>query len=161
MPVSRRELKSYANAICILCMIVPVYLSADMSLNDEESTHLSLCLLKSIRSSISVLSPSLTVLRYEIIYRLIKFPNPILEHYNLKCVCFWRNSSQWARASSFTRFLDHTQRRTTVGRTPLYEWSARRRDLYLTTHNTHNRHPCLRRDFYPKSQQTNARRPTP
>ena len=23
-------------------------------------------------------------------------------------VCFWRNSPQWARASSFTRFLDHT-----------------------------------------------------
>jgi hypothetical protein len=51
----------------------------------------------------------------------------------------WRNSPQWARASSFTRFLDHTQRNTTVGRTPLDEWSARRRDLYLTTHNTHNR----------------------
>jgi len=42
-------------------------------------------------------------------------------------------------ASTFLRFLDHTQRRTTVGRTPLDEWSARRRDLYLTTHNTHNR----------------------
>ena len=42
-------------------------------------------------------------------------------------------------ASSFLRFLDHTQRRTTVGRTPLDEWSSRRRDLYLTTHNTHNR----------------------
>ena len=36
-------------------------------------------------------------------------------------------------------FLDHTQRRTTVGRTPLDEWSARHRDHYLTTHNTHNR----------------------
>jgi len=54
-------------------------------------------------------------------------------------VCFWRNSIQWARASSFTRFVDHTQRRNTVGRTPLDEWSARRRDLYLTTHSTHNR----------------------
>ena len=51
----------------------------------------------------------------------------------------WHNSPQWARASSFTRFLDHTQRRTTVGRTPLDEWSARRRDLYLTTHDNHNR----------------------
>jgi hypothetical protein len=39
-------------------------------------------------------------------------------------------------ASSFTRFLDHTQRRTTVGRTPLDEWSARRRDFYLTTQHT-------------------------
>jgi hypothetical protein len=28
---------------------------------------------------------------------------------------------QWAMASSFTRFLDHTQRRITVGRTPLDE----------------------------------------
>ena len=57
----------------------------------------------------------------------------------LYAVCFWRDSPQGARTSSFTRFLDHTQRRTTVGRTPLYEWSARRRNLYLTTHNTHNR----------------------
>ena len=36
-------------------------------------------------------------------------------------------------------FLDHSQRRTTFGRTPLDEWSARSRDLYLTTHDTHNR----------------------
>jgi hypothetical protein len=43
------------------------------------------------------------------------------------------------RPFSFLRFLDHTQRPTTVGRTPLDEWSARRRDLYLTTHNIHNR----------------------
>ena len=39
----------------------------------------------------------------------------------------------------FLMFLDHTQRRSTVGRTPLDEWSARRKDLYLTTHDTHNR----------------------
>ena len=39
----------------------------------------------------------------------------------------------------FLMFLDHTQRRTTVGRTPLDEWSARHRDLYLATHDTHNR----------------------
>jgi len=47
-----------------------------------------------------------------------------------------------ARASSFLRFLDHTQRRTTFGRTPLDKWSVRRKD-YLTTHNTHNRHPSI------------------
>ena len=34
---------------------------------------------------------------------------------------FWRDSPQWARASSFTRFLDYTERRNTVGRTPLDE----------------------------------------
>jgi len=32
-----------------------------------------------------------------------------------------RNSTLLARASSFTRFLDHTQRHTTVCRTPLDE----------------------------------------
>jgi len=53
-------------------------------------------------------------------------------------ICFWPDSTQWAMASSFTRFLDHTQRRVTVGRTPLDEWSVRRKDLYLTTHNTYN-----------------------
>jgi len=37
----------------------------------------------------------------------------------------------------------HTQRRTTVERTPLDEWSAWRRDLYLTTHNTHNRQTSM------------------
>jgi hypothetical protein len=44
--------------------------------------------------------------------------------FNLQFFCFWRDSPQWARASSFTRFLDHTQRRTAVGMTPLDEWSA-------------------------------------
>ena len=50
---------------------------------------------------------------------------------------------QWTRVSSLTRFLDHKQRQTTVGRTPLDEGSARHRDLYLTTHNTHNRQTSM------------------
>ena len=36
-----------------------------------------------------------------------------------------------------------TLRHTTLGRTPLDEWSALRRDLYLTTHNTHNRQTSI------------------
>ena len=44
-----------------------------------------------------------------------------------------------AMASTFLKVLDHTQRRTKVGRISLDEWSALRRDLYLATHNTHNR----------------------
>jgi hypothetical protein len=55
----------------------------------------------------------------------------------------WRYGPTRAMASSFLRFLDHTQRRITVGRTPLDEWSARRRDLYLKTHNTHNRQTSM------------------
>jgi len=71
-------------------------------------------------------------------------------------LCYWRNSPQWGRASSFTRFLDHTQWRTTVGRTPLDEWSARRRDLYLTTHNTYNKRPCPLWDSNPQPQQASG-----
>jgi hypothetical protein len=63
-------------------------------------------------------------------------------------------------ASSFLRFLDHTQRRTTVGRTPLDKWSARRRDVYLTTLNT-DKHPCPLWDSNPQFQQVSGRRPTP
>ena len=55
----------------------------------------------------------------------------------------WRCDPTRVMASSFLRFLDHTQRRTTVGRTPLDEWSAPRRDLYLTKQNTHNRQTSM------------------
>jgi len=59
-----------------------------------------------------------------------------LECYTMAFFFFlWRSGTTRAMASSFVRFLDHTQRRTTVGRTPVDEWSVRRRDLYLTTHN--------------------------
>jgi len=34
--------------------------------------------------------------------------------------------------------VSRSQRCTTVGKTPLDEWSARRRDFYLTTHNNYN-----------------------
>ena len=37
----------------------------------------------------------------------------------------------------------HTERRNTVARTPMDEWSARRRDLYLTTNNNHNRQTSM------------------
>jgi hypothetical protein len=36
-----------------------------------------------------------------------------------------------------------TLRYTTLGRTPLDEWSSRQRDLYLTTHNTHKRRTSM------------------
>jgi len=45
----------------------------------------------------------------------------------------WRCDPTPVMASSFLRFLDHTQRRTTVGRTPLDEWSVHRRDISQQT----------------------------
>jgi len=60
-------------------------------------------------------------------------------------MCFFNLMAQQhsAMASSFTRFLHHTQRRNTVGRTPLAGWSVPRRDLYLTTYNTRNRQTSM------------------
>ena len=43
-------------------------------------------------------------------------------------LAFGATAPQWARASSFMRCLDQTRPRCTVGRTPLDERSARRRD---------------------------------
>jgi len=37
----------------------------------------------------------------------------------------------------------HSLRHTRLGRNPLDEWSTRRRDLYLTIHNTHNRQTSM------------------
>jgi hypothetical protein len=72
----------------------------------------------------------------------------------------WHCSPARAMASSSTRILYNTQRRTIVGRTPLGELSARRRDLFLTTHNTHDKHPCPRWDSNPRSQQESGSRHT-
>jgi hypothetical protein len=59
-------------------------------------------------------------------------------------VClFWARELNWAMASSFTRFLDHKQRCTTVCMTPLDGLSARGWDFLLTTPNTHNRQTSM------------------
>jgi hypothetical protein len=58
-------------------------------------------------------------------------------------IYFWHSRLQWARSSSFTRFLDHTQRRTTVARFPLDKCLARRRDLDLTIHNACSRQTSM------------------
>ena len=73
-----------------------------------------------------------------------------------KIFFFFRCGVRRTIAFSFMRFLDHKQRRTTVGRTPLYERSARRRDLYHTTN-----FPCRLPDSSQQYQQASGRRPTP
>jgi hypothetical protein len=66
------------------------------------------------------------------------------------CLFSWRYNPFWYYFPQpgsglwppFRGFLI-TQRRARVGRTPLDEWAIRRRDLYLTTHNTHNRQTSM------------------
>ena len=55
-----------------------------------------------------------------------------------------------------------TRRHTAVGRTPLDEWSSRHRDLYLTTHNTHNRQTDMTSaGFEPEIPASEQSQPTP
>jgi hypothetical protein len=75
-------------------------------------------------------------------YQMINFIKtwygvPIMKQTLTVFIFLWRCGPTRVMPSSYVRFLDHTQRRTTVDKTPLDEWSARRRDLYLTTYNTH------------------------
>jgi hypothetical protein len=61
--------------------------------------------------------------------KYVKWRNSV---FSLLILFFCATAPHWARAVSFARFLDHTQRRTTVSRNLLDEWSARHRDFYLT-----------------------------
>ena len=72
---------------------------------------------------------------------LLRLAAKIIIH--LRIINNFRNYIHFLRRCHPTHFLDHTQRRTTVGRTPLEEWSAHRGDLYLTTHNNHNRQTSM------------------
>ena len=49
---------------------------------------------------------------------------------------------------------------TPHSRTPLDEWSTRRRDLYLTTHNTHNRHTSMSLVWFEPTVSTGERQQT-
>jgi hypothetical protein len=77
-----------------------------------------------------------------VVTKSLDYPNSASNFTELVCP-FLALSLQWVRASTCTRFLDHTERRTTVSRTSLDEWLARRRDLYLITQNTHNRQTSM------------------
>ena len=59
------------------------------------------------------------------------------------CLFLAQQPPKWARDSSFTRFLDHTQRRTTVGRTPLDDDQlVAETSTWQHTTLTTDKHPC-------------------
>jgi hypothetical protein len=72
-----------------------------------------------------------------------------------------RNSPSGPRPPHYRGFMI-ALRHTTVFSIPLNEWSARRRDIYLTTHNTQKRQISIpQRDSNSQSQQASGRKPTP
>ena len=105
----------------------------------------TLCCTGCIEAGSAVYSTRLQVLSGSLLLALKqRLQAAIVKLYTHICsLVFGATAPQCARASSFTRFLDHTQRRTTVAMTPLDERSARPRNLYLTTHNTHNRQTSM------------------
>ena len=89
---------------------------------------------------------------------------------------FWDASSAWslflrwnhipyrAYGVSLLRFIDtHTHTHTQTGRTPLDEWSARRRGHSLQNHtaNTIDEKSCSQRNSKWRFQRSSGRRPTP
>ena len=77
----------------------------------------------------------------EVHFRLIFFCRVLVNTSRYcKGTCFYHGSTTpcWSRPPHCWGFMV-TLRHTTVGRTPLDEWSAWRRDLYLTTKHTHKR----------------------
>jgi len=86
---------------------------------------------------------------------------PVIDGLYSPFFCFWRSRPQWAMTSSFTRFLEHTQRRTTVGR---LLWTS---DQLMTETSTWQnstlrteKHARTWWDSNPQSQQASGRRPT-
>ena len=76
------------------------------------------------------------------------------------CLFVWRDSPHRARASSFTRFLDHNDAPQSVG----LLWTSDRLVAETSTwqHTTcTDKHPCPRWDSNPQSQQASGCRPTP
>ena len=101
-----------------------------------------------IRFFVQLGSQEFTVLKYYCLRCMVKLKLLELKWISVCCnklkyFFLWRCDPALVMASSFLRFLDHTQRRNTIGRTPLDEWSVRRRDLYLTTHDTHKRQTSM------------------
>jgi len=76
---------------------------------------------------------------------------------------FYATALQWAIASTFTRFLDHT--RLEAPQLVGLLWTSDQPDAETSTrqHTTlpTDRHPCSRLDTNPQSQQASGRRPTP
>ena len=107
-----------------------------------------------------------------------KYSTLLLSSLNLSPICWWEEPSSccmpllpWQSCIYFQYFffygatapsetdpplyrgLTITPRQATLGRTPLDEWSARRRDLYLSIHNNHKKHTSMPSAGFPASQR--------
>jgi len=63
--------------------------------------------------------------------------------YNVRMYFFFHGATDPCGPGSHCQGFTITLRHTTFGRTRLEEWSASRRDLYLTTHNNHKKETSM------------------
>jgi hypothetical protein len=75
--------------------------------------------------------------------------------------CFWRYSPRWARASSFTTFLDHNDAPQSVGLPWTSDQFVAETSTWQHTTLTTVKRPCPRWNSNLQSQQASGRRPTP
>ena len=74
------------------------------------------------------------------LYSIIDHVLCVLYIYFFFALALWPNAGHGLLILEVSR--SHTMTHH-IGRTPLDEWSARCRDFYLTTHNTHNRQTSM------------------
>jgi hypothetical protein len=92
----------------------------------------------------------------------LRFKHQRCEFCCMLLVCFWRDSPQWARAFSFTRFLNHTfDSPQSVGLLWTSDRLGAETSTWQHTTLTTDKHPCPRRDSSSQSQRAGGRRPTP
>jgi len=112
-------------------------------------------------------SSQLQFIYHDVFFRIV--PIAIKFNFFLIYVCdpltyfsfLWPCFPERGIVSSFLRFVVHTQRRFAVCRTTLSEWSARRRNLYLTTRNSEKKKFFLLAGIEPKKPKPFGLRPTP
>jgi len=77
--------------------------------------------------------------------------------------CFFGKTAppQWARASSFKRFLDHNDAPHSVGLLWTSDQLVAETSTWQNTTITTDKHRCQLWDSKPQSQQASGRRPTP
>jgi hypothetical protein len=92
----------------------------------------------------------IVVLDYRCIFQNPSWNRPKSKSRSGTLFSFYHGANGPIGPSHYRRFTI-SLRPTALGRTPLDEWSSRRRDLYLTTHSTHDRHPCHQHDSNPQS----------
>jgi hypothetical protein len=130
-----------------------------ISYNATHKWRIRLCLLRSI-ANFWLIGQLLGDLKFIYLFIHSCFIFTTLKN-NYYHFFLWPCGQTQVIVSSFMRFLDQAQQGTTVVRTPMDEWSARRRDFYLITHKAYKqRQACTRRDLNQESQHANDCRPT-